>query len=234
MKVVKMMAMAGALLAAGAAFAADGDKANQEGERPAPQAREGMRGPRNEMRPLMGPGMDMNGNWVSRFLMQDENLEKLGLDEAVRKKLKAELTTINDKTRELQEKIRAAGMEQAKMMREVMETPGADMAPVFAKVKEIGDMRTEQSLLSTKVLAVMRDNLTKEQHASMRELIMQEGRQRMEARREFNGNMERRRPQFEGRRRNGEGRNGEGRNGEGRRRRAPEGGEQAAKPDNKE
>ena len=67
-----------------------------------------------------------------------------------------------------------------------------------AKVKEIGAMRTEQSLLATRIFVVMRDNLTKEQHEKVREFVRTEGRQRIEARREFFGNMNRRRPKFDG------------------------------------
>lgn len=189
MRFAKIMAMAGVLLAAGAVFAAEGEaSAQQAGANPAP-------GPA-EMRPPMPGAIDLPGTWVSRFLMQDENLDKLGMEGEPRKKLVDGLGEIVEKMKDLQKKIREAGLEQGKMMREAMETQGADMSAVFAKVKEIGDMRTEQSLLSTKVFVVIRDNLTKEQHAMVRELVMKEGRQRMEARREFMGNMDRRRPQF--------------------------------------
>ena len=234
MKVVKMMAMAGVLLAAGAVFAADEEKKDgPEGAGAPPPPRAEQRGPRNGAgmrapRPggMPGMGMDMmGGNWVSRFLTQDENLDKLGLEGDARKKLVGDLGAINEKMTELQTKIREASMEQGRMMREAMDKPGSDMEPVYAKVKEIGNLRTEQSLLSTKVLVVIRDNLTKEQNAKVRELMMSEGRQRVEARREFNGNMERRRPQFGG------GRGGQGGQGgpEGRgRRRNREGGDQPA------
>ena len=206
MKAVKtVMMFAGAVLAAGAIFAAEGDQApggDRAERRGPPPAREGMR-PMRE-----GGGMGMYGNWVGRFLEQEENLDKLGIEGDARKKLVGELGEVSAKIKDIQEKIREAGMEQGRLMRETMDKPGADIAPVLAKVKEIGDLRTEQSILSTKVLAIVRDNLTKEQHQQVRELLMKEGRQRMEARREFNGNMERRRPQFEGGREGREGRPG--------------------------
>lgn len=196
MKVVTIFAMAGMMLAAGAAFAAD---ENKDAQKPAgvEQAKEEKSAQVDKRRPLR-PGVDMAGNWVSRFLVQDENLDKLGIGGEQRKKLLAELGEIGDKLKELQKKIDEAGLEQGKLMREAMETPGADMSAVYAKVKEIGDMRTEQSLLATRIFVAMRDNLTKEQHEKVREFVRTEGRQRIEARREFFGNMNRRRPKFDG------------------------------------
>ena len=217
MDLLKAISMACALFAACVALAAgEGEKkGGAEAARPEPaQAGDGVREPRDDMRPLR-PGVDLAGNWVSRFLMQDENLDKLGIEGDARAKLKSELEAIGEKMKEIQGKIREAGMEQGKLMREAMETPGADMSLVFAKVREIGDMRTEQSILSTKLFVVVRDNLTKEQHAMVRDIVIKEGRQRMEARREFNGNMERRRPQFEGWHRGGhEARGKRGRDGD--------------------
>ena len=192
MKVVTIFAVAGMMLAAGAAFAADENKEAQKTAAEQPKANEA-----DKRRPLR-PGVDMAGNWVSRFLVQDENLDKLGIEGDQRKKLVAELGEIGDKLKELQKKIDEAGLEQGKLMREAMETPGADMSAVYAKVKEIGAMRTEQSLLATRIFAVMRDNLTKEQHEKVREFVRTEGRQRIEARREFFGNMDRRRPKLDG------------------------------------
>ena len=198
MKVVRIFAVAGIMLAAVAAFAAEGDKGVQEAAgAEQPKAGEEKPDSADNRRPLR-PGVDMAGNWVSRFLVQDENLDKLGIGGDQRKKLLAELAEIGKKLKDLQKKIDEAGLEQGKLMRDAMETPGADMSAVYAKVKEIGDMRTEQSLLATKIFVAMRDNLTKEQHEKVREFVRKEGRQRIEARREFFGNMNRRRPQFDG------------------------------------
>ena len=195
----KSIVMAGALLAAVAAFAAEGErKAGPEGERRGPPpGREGM----HRRGDMQGPGY-----WVCRFLMQGENLDKLGLEGDARKQLSEKLGKLDGEMKELQGKIRELGMQQGKMMREVMEKPGEDIGPVLEKIKEIGNMRTQQSVLSMQVLATARDCLTKEQRDMLREFVMKEGHQRMEARREFNGNMERRKPQFEGRRRGGPGR----------------------------
>lgn len=198
MKVVTIFAVAGMMLAAGAAFAADENKDAQKAvaaEQPKADGEKSV--PVDKRRPLR-PGVDMAGNWVSRFLVQGENLDKLGIEGDQRENLLAELGEIGDKLKELQKKIDEAGLEQGRLMREAMETPGADMSAVYAKVKEIGAMRTEQSLLATRIFVVMRDNLTKEQHEKVREFVRTEGRQRIEARREFFGNMNRRRPKFDG------------------------------------
>ena len=199
MKIVRTMAVAGVMLAAAAAFADGGEKKEAPAAAGAAQqqANEEKSAQVDNRRPLR-PGVDMAGNWVSRFLVQDENLDKLGIGGDQRKKLLAELGEIGDKLKELQAKIDEAGLEQGKLMRDAMETPGADMTAVYAKVKEIGDMRTEQSLLATRIFVAMRDNLTKEQHEKVREFVRTEGRQRIEARREFFGNMNRRRPKFDG------------------------------------
>ena len=201
MNILKSMMMAGVVLVAGAIFAADGDQPKAErpeGARRGP-AMEGFRagGPGG----MMGGAMN-NANWLGRFLEKEENLDKLGIKGEARAKLVKELGDVSAKTKDLQDKIREASMAQGKLAREVMEKPGADIQPVLDQVKKIGDYRTEQSILSTKVLAILRDNLSKEQRDQVRDLMMQEGRSRMEARREFNGNMERRRPQFGERRRN--------------------------------
>ena len=67
----------------------------------------------------------------------------------------------------------------------------------------------------------------------VRDIVIKEGRQRMEARREFNGNMERRRPQFEGWHRGGhEGRGKRGRDG-GDKGPGPEAAQQQEKPADK-
>ena len=198
MKVFTVFVAAGMMLAAGAAFAADeGKEAEKAVGAEQPKAGAEKPAPADNRRPLR-PGVDMAGNWVSRFLVQDENLDKLGISGDQRKKLLAELGEIGDKLKELQKKIDEAGLEQGKLMRDAMETPGADMSAVYAKVKEIGEMRTEQSLLATKIFVAVRDNLTKEQHEKVREFVRTEGRQRIEARREFFGNMDRRRPKFDG------------------------------------
>ena len=198
MKVVTIFAVAGMMLAAGAVFAAEENKDTQKAvaaEQPKANGEESI--PVDKRRPLR-PGVDMAGNWVSRFLVQGENLDKLGIEGDQREKLLAELGEIGDKLKELQKKIDEAGLEQGRLMREAMETPGADMSAVYDKVKEIGAMRTEQSLLATRIFVAMRDNLTKEQHEKVREFVRTEGRQRIEARREFFGNMNRRRPKFDG------------------------------------
>jgi hypothetical protein len=100
MKVVTIFAMAGMMLAAGAAFAAD---ENKDAQKPAgvEQAKEEKSAQVDKRRPLR-PGVDMAGNWVSRFLVQDENLDKLGIGGEQRKKLLAELGEIGDKLKELQ------------------------------------------------------------------------------------------------------------------------------------
>ena len=191
MKSTGIMTMCCALFFAGAALAAGEQEADGEGARRGPAMnREEVRPPRE--------GMNMAGNWVCRLLLQDETLDALGIEGGARSSLVAGLTDISSKMKDLQKKIVETGMEQGKMMREIMDKPGADISPVIAKVKEIGDMRTEQSILSTKVFVVIRDNLTKEQHKRVREFVMKEGRQRWQARREFNGDMERRRPRLEG------------------------------------
>ena len=183
---IGQMILAGSLLFSASALAAAEENAPAERKAPPPP------------RPLAERGMlgGNNGNWLGRFLSKPENLAKINIEGEKKETLAKALADINARQKELSEKIQAASREQGKLASSIMEKPGECIAPILEKVKEIGDMRTEQAILSTKVLAVLRDNLTKEQRDQVRQLMMDEGRKRMEARRNFNEGMERRRPEF--------------------------------------
>lgn len=189
---------AGVLVSFGSiAFGAPAAEAEASPANPA-EAAEAAHPPRGE-RGMRGPGMQSafnTGNWLARFLAKPENLDKIGVEGEKRSHLEKGITEINAKMRELGDSIRAKSIEQGKIMRSILEKPGEDIAPILEKTKEIGALRTEQAMLSTRTLALLRDTLTTDQRDQVRELVQKEGRQRFEARREFNENMERRRPEF--------------------------------------
>lgn len=212
MKALTLPIFAGCLALSTCVFAAAAENADAKEKAPAGENRTvtvDRRVPPG--RPAFERGMPggNNGNWLGRFLSKPENLAKVGIEGEKKETLVKELAEINARQKELSEKIMAESREQGKLASTIMEKPGECIKPILEKVKAIGDMRTEQAVLSTKVLAVLRDNLTKEQRDQVRQLMIEEGRNRMEARRNFNEGMERRRPEF-GNRRGRRGRSAEG------------------------
>lgn len=218
---MKTMMIASMILAGGMAFAeapVENKEACPEGGNPPPKVEKGeRRGPRDRgMRGPEGHGpmagrmgvRENNGNWMARFLSKPENLDKLGIkDEEVKTKLNNALKENSEKSRELGKKIQEGSIEQAKIAKEVMEKPGADATPLRAKIEEIGKLRTEQALLATDLMLKIRDTLTPEQRENVRKLMMEEGKERFNRRREFNQQMENRKPDFKGGKPEGRGKN---------------------------
>ena len=140
------------------------------GERPAAGERQ-MHGP--------GPMMHAAGAWVPRMLANKASLEKIGVtDEALGAKLIAELKPLREQGDVLEKKIREVSREQFKMMQGLLKDKGADPKAVMDKIDEVAKLRAEQGCLSVRALVVLRDNLSPEQLAKARELVLERGRER--------------------------------------------------------
>ena len=162
----KLMTFAASALAAACVLAQDGPR-RPEGGRP-----HGDRPP-----PGMMPGG--SGTWVARTLSSRENLAKIGVaDEDKQNKLVEGLSSIREKSEDLEKKIRAISREQAKLMRELLEDGGRDDKAVLEKIDEVAKLRAEQGRLAVKAILVARDNLTPEQLKKAHELISERGRMR--------------------------------------------------------
>lgn len=187
------VALAGGMLMAVGGPADDegtGDGPRDRGNREAP----GIRAPTVQR---MHAPMNM-GNWVGKFICQSNTLDRLGVtNAAARAKIVKDLTDIDEQMQALTKKIRAASIAQAKLVPDVLEKPGTDTKEFFAKIDEIGVMRTAQAKLATQVLIVLRDQLTDEQRDDVREMMETEGHKRFRARQQFNEEMDKRQPQLD-------------------------------------
>ena len=131
-----------------------------------------------------GPMMHAAGAWVPRMLSNKASLEKIGVtDEALSTKLIAELKPLREQGDLLEQKIREVSREQAKLMQDLLKDKGSDPRPVMEKIDEVAKLRAEQGRLSVRALVVLRDNLSPEQLAKARELVLERGRERGKMRR---------------------------------------------------
>ena len=138
------------------------------------------------------------GNWIGKFICQSNTLDRLGVtNAAARAKIVKDLTAIDEQMQALTKKIRTASIAQAKIAPTVIENPGTDTKDFFAKIDEIGALRTEQAKLATQVLIVLRDQLSDEQRADVKEMMETEGRNRFRARQQFNEEMDKRQPRLD-------------------------------------
>ena len=136
--------------------------------------RGGRRGPgerRAHMRqgghgPMMMPG---NGAWAMRLVADKAALEKLGVtDEAQCAKILEAVKPLKEQSDQMEQKMRGAMHERMQLQRAFLKDKGADAQALIAKIKETANLRAEHEVLSVKVLAVLRDNLTPEQMANVR------------------------------------------------------------------
>ena len=135
-------------------------------------------------RQMHGPMMHAAGAWVPRMLSNKASLEKIGVtDEALSTKLLAELKPLREQGDLLEQKIREVSREQAKLMQGLLKDKGSDPKPVMEKIDEVAKLRAEQGRLSVRALVVLRDNLSPEQLAKARELVLEHGRERGKMRR---------------------------------------------------
>lgn len=137
------------------------------------QERGGRRGGgerRAHMRPMGGGHMMAgSGTWVLRLVADKAALGKLGVtDEAQCAKILDAVKPLKEQGEQLEQKLRDALRERMQLQRAFLKDKGADAQALIAKVKEAAGLRAEQEVLSVKVLAVLRDNLTPEQLANVR------------------------------------------------------------------
>lgn len=189
-----MMTMATTLMAGYFLMAA---APGPDGEDPVAGDQSGTRGIRPPSVQKMRPPMNM-GNWIGKFICQSNTLDRLGVtNAAARAKIVKDLTAIDEQMQALTKKIRTASIAQAKIAPTVIENPGTDTKDFFAKIDEIGALRTEQAKLATQVLIVLRDQLSDEQRADVKEMMETEGRNRFRARQQFNEEMDKRQPRLD-------------------------------------
>jgi Spy/CpxP family protein refolding chaperone len=126
---------------------------------------------------------------IGRILNHPEMAKKLGITDAQREAIKAQMATMQEAHIALKAQMEKAALKQARLMTETT----LDEAALMAAVEETGDIRTEMARLRIKHLLFMRSTLTPEQTEKLQEGM----RKRMESQRERRGDdRERRRGEF--------------------------------------
>jgi Spy/CpxP family protein refolding chaperone len=123
--------------------------------------------------PAWVPWPDVGGGsqegLIARLLRRDEAVKQLGLTEEQAAKLKEKATALEQKRARLKGELDRAAMEQAKLLTD----EPVQAEALMAAVEKTGKLRTAMAKLRVQELLLVKNGLTPEQRAKLRELAAQ-------------------------------------------------------------
>lgn len=121
---------------------------------------------------------DVGGTMIEQYLTSPDASEIFGLDDAKIEEMKNALEKIREKSEALENAMREAADEQAKLM----SAETLDKEALMAAVKKTGDLRTEIATINVERLMLVRQNLSREQMEQVQQKIRERMREQMKNR----------------------------------------------------
>jgi len=172
MKTEKIAIILTVLLASSLAWAQQAPGNNEPHSEPRPTDRE-----RPAMRFRGGPGgSGRSQGGLSRFIESAAAAKRFGITEQQQQAIGEEMEELRVREHQLREKVQQAAMLQAQLLLE----KEIDREALMAAVEATGRIKTEMAKVHMEKLLIMREHLTAEQQAKIRQYMREKGKRERE------------------------------------------------------